>query len=207
MEIRFIGDVHRKWTRFKNIIKDCDRSLQVGDFGVGFINPVTDKPYSGPPYDCMTRGEHFFIRGNHDNPAACKRHKLWIPDGGIAFGDDRFFCLGGSLSIDKDRRTQGYDWWPDEELQYGQLVEMIDLYEERKPRFVVTHDCPTNVIALVMNIYDDGCRTRKALQNMFEIHKPDLWVHGHFHHDYHMVYKGTEFLGLGELSAVDIEIG
>lgn len=45
MKIRFIGDVHCKWSKYEKLIKGCDRSVQVGDFGVGFIDPKTEKPY------------------------------------------------------------------------------------------------------------------------------------------------------------------
>lgn len=154
----------------------------------------------------MAKGEHFFIRGNHDNPSQCKRHPFWVKDGGSAFGNPEIFCIGGALSIDKHLRTDGYDWWHDEELTYRELCSIMDAYELVKPKVVVTHDCPRAVIARVMNIYEDGSVTRRALDNILELHRPELWIHGHFHHDYHMMYKGTEFIGLGELSFVDIEI-
>lgn len=70
--IRFIGDVHGNWKRYKKIINDCDTSIQVGDFGVGFISKITEQVHSNPPYDHMKRGDHRFIRGNHDNPNVCK---------------------------------------------------------------------------------------------------------------------------------------
>ena len=211
MEIRFIGDVHGKWDRYKKVIGDCDRSLQVGDFGVGFINPYTDKPYSNPPYDHMAKGEHFFIRGNHDSPPACKRHPFWVKDGGCAFDRNDIFCVGGALSIDKERRTEGYDWWPDEELSYAELFNIMDAYESVKPKIVVSHECPDSVISRVMHEmgqfkYDIPSVTRRCFDNMLEIHKPDLWIHGHWHQSYHVVERGVEFIGLGELSHIDLDV-
>jgi calcineurin-like phosphoesterase family protein len=211
MQVRFIGDVHGKWTRYKKLIKDAERSLQVGDFGVGFINVHTDKPYSNPPYDHMKRGQHFFIRGNHDNPGACKRHPFWIKDGGSAFGRSEIFCVGGALSIDKERRTENYDWWYDEELSYKELCSIMDIYELIKPRIVVSHECPDSIISQVLYEqsrfkYDIPSTTRKCFDNMLEIYKPDLWIHGHWHFDYHKIIKGTEFIGLGELSHVDLDV-
>ncbi len=211
MQIRFIGDVHAKWSKFQDIIKGCDRSLQVGDFGVGFINPRTNKPYSNPPYDHMAKGEHFFIRGNHDNPGACKRHPFWIKDGGSAFGRDDIFCVGGAFSIDRDRRTENYDWWHDEELSYGELSNIMDAYELIKPKIVVTHECPDSVITRIchekgIHKYDIPSVTRRCFDNMLEIHKPDLWIHGHWHLSSRKIYNGVEIISLGELEYVDIDV-
>lgn len=211
MEIRFIGDVHGKWGRYKKIIKDVGNSLQVGDFGIGFRNPMTEKEYSNPPYDHMAKGHHYFIRGNHDNPNSCKRHPFWVKDGGSAFGRDDIFCVGGALSIDKDRRTEGYDWWHDEELSYGQLCNLMDTYELVKPAIVVSHECPDSVISRVcydkgMFKYDIPSVTRRCFDNFLEIHRPDLWIHGHWHVFHHTVHKGTEFIGLGELEHLDLDV-
>jgi calcineurin-like phosphoesterase family protein len=108
MNIRFIGDVHGHWHRYKKRIKDVETSIQVGDFGVGFYTPYTDKLVGGnPPYDHMCKGNHRFIRGNHDNPSFCKKHPFWIPDGTMIH--DKIFCVGGAASIDRHHRTEGYD--------------------------------------------------------------------------------------------------
>lgn len=211
MKIRFIGDVHGKWTRYKNLLKGVENSLQVGDFGVGFVNPYTGRGYSNPPYDQMKKGNHFFIRGNHDNPGACSRHPFWIKDGSSAFGRDDIFCVGGAASIDKHRRTEGYDWWPNEELSYAELCKIMDIYELVKPSIFVSHECPETVISRVCHTkgvtkFDIPCTTRKFFDNLLEIHKPSLWIHGHWHWDHHTVFNGVEYLGLGELSFQDLEI-
>jgi len=211
MKIRFIGDVHAKWDKYKKLIKGCERSLQVGDFGVGFTNPYNEKPYSNPPYDHMVKGEHFYIRGNHDNPGACKRHPFWIKDGGSAFGRDDIFCVGGAFSIDKDRRTENYDWWHDEELSYGQLSNIMDAYELVKPKIVVTHECPDSVITRIchekgIHKYDIPSVTRRCFDNMLEIHKPDLWIHGHWHLSAWTIHKGVQFIALNELEHVDLDL-
>lgn len=211
MEIRFIGDVHGKWARYSDIIKDIDRSLQVGDFGIGFSDPITNKKYSNPPFDKMSKGQHYFIRGNHDNPGACKTHPFWIKDGGSVFGRDDIFCIGGAISIDKHQRTEGYDWWHDEELSYGELISIMDIYELLKPKIVVSHECPDRVISQILHDrgvtkYDIPCTTRKCFDNLMEIHKPDLWIHGHWHISAHTVYEGVEFFSLGELDFLDIDV-
>lgn len=211
MQIRFIGDVHGKWKIYKNLIKGVEKSLQVGDFGVGFRNPMTDKEYSNPPYDHMKKGEHYFIRGNHDNPAVCSRHPFWVKDGGSAFGRNDIFCVGGAMSIDKDRRTEGYDWWHDEELTYGELCGIMDAYELVKPAIVVSHECPESVISKVCHVkgmykYDIPSVTRRCFDNFLEIHKPDLWIHGHWHLSHITICQGVEIIGLAELEYLDLDV-
>lgn len=203
--IRFIGDVHGKWARYKKLIKGVPRSIQVGDFGIGFYNPRTET-YSRPPHNAMAKGDHKFIRGNHDNPTQCRSHPFWLKDG--AYVDDSIFCIGGALSIDKHLRTEGWNWWADEELCYAEFLELIQAYEEAKPKVVVTHECPEAVMSRVLNRYkyDFPSITRQFLDNLLHVHKPDLWIHGHWHLDHHTVFEGVEFIGLGELSYVDIEV-
>lgn len=211
MQIRFIGDVHGKWAKYKKLIKGVDRSLQVGDFGIGFTNARTGAPSSNPPYDHMAKGQHLFIRGNHDNPSSCRRHPFWVKDGGCPFNRNDIFCVGGAMSIDKDWRTEGYDWWPDEELTYGELCNLLDVYELVKPSIVVSHECPDSVISKVCHEvgkykYNIPSVTRRCFDNFLEIHKPDLWIHGHWHMSIRVVSKGVQFIGLNELEYIDLDL-
>ncbi len=206
--IRFIGDVHGKWKRYEKLIKDAPRSVQVGDFGIGFYNPRTET-YSRPPHDSMAKGDHKFIRGNHDNPAQCRSHPFWLADG--AYTDNSIFYVGGALSIDKHLRTEGQDWWPNEELSYAEFLKLAETYEATKPSVVVTHECPETVMTHVLSVknkykYDIPSITRQFFDNLLYIHKPDLWIHGHWHFDHHTIFDGVEFIGLGELSHVDLDI-
>ncbi len=201
--IRFIGDVHGNWKRYKKIINECDTSIQVGDFGVGFSG------HSNPPYDHMKKGDHKFIRGNHDNPSVCKKHPFWIPDGTMIH--DNIFCIGGAKSIDAHMRTEGLNWWINEELSYKEFLILCDVYEKLKPSVVVAHEMPESLTYIVcskcnLTKYDDKSVTRQFLDNILEIHKPDLFIHGHWHVNHHTVYKGVEYIGLGELEHVDLEL-
>ena len=205
--VRFIGDVHGKWARYRKLIKGCPVSLQVGDFGVGFCNSRTGK-VSSPPFKDMAGGQHRFIRGNHDNPAACREHPSWVEDGQSFFS---VFCVGGAGSIDQAVRTHGVDWWPEEELSYRQLCEVLDRYAAQRPSVVVTHDAPeclTDRLCSMVGSHKNpiGQGTRQAFDSMLSIHRPDLWIHGHWHVDHHTILDGVEFIGLNELSFVDIPV-
>lgn len=214
---RFIGDVHGKFKQYKNIIKDVEVSRQVGDFGVGFMKwdyHENEKVFTtNPPYDHIMKGDHKFIRGNHDNPIVCQQQSYWIPDGTIEVVNGvKLMYVGGGISIDKDWRTEGFDYWADEELSYHKLQGIIDLYDVEKPDIMVSHEIPeeiTKVIEIVsgrqkLNI---DSRTRDAFQTMFENHQPKLWIHGHWHCTYRKEVNGTLFIGLNELEYLDINIG
>ena len=200
--MRYIGDVHRKFTRYSKIIADCSESVQVGDFGVGFKDYTTHKWLANPPYDAMSKGNHRFIRGNHDNPSACKAHKYWISDGTI---EDSTMYIGGALSIDKALRHEGFDWWADEELSYNELLLITEQYCDEKPSVVVSHECP-NTIAQVLFYYSKEYPsiTRQAFQSMFEQHKPAVWIFGHWHQSKDTTILGTRFICLAELEYVDL---
>src|SRR5687767_13552182 len=107
MLIRFIGDVHGKFEQYKRLIKDTTNSIQVGDMGVGFLKtsgPRVGEETGNPPHYAMVRGNHRFIRGNHDSPAACSRHSQFIKDGTV---EGNMMFVGGALSVDKHLRQEG----------------------------------------------------------------------------------------------------
>jgi len=104
--MRYIGDVHGKYSPYHRAVVQAPKgSIQVGDLGLGFVK--TDGEYwPNPSYDKMVANNARFIRGNHDNPAVCARHKQWIADGTI---EDGVMFIGGANSIDRHMRTEGYD--------------------------------------------------------------------------------------------------
>ena len=212
MKTRFIGDVHVKWLDYLNVIHNpknlCSRSIQVGDFGIGFgqrqefVDYLTEKMNK-------ENHSHRFIRGNHDNVSVAKHHKNFIQDGTI---EDGMMFVGGAFSIDKDLRTPGLDWWDDEELSYTELAEMIVRYEEEKPEIMITHDCPNSVAQHLFSNHIkhefENSRTRTAFDTMFHHvdHKPKLWIFGHWHTSKHVNILGTDFICLNELEFIDLDI-
>jgi hypothetical protein len=210
MIVRYIGDVHGKYDPYKKIIRDCDRSIQVGDLGVGFYSPCRMtgalKSMQNPPHQAMTEGSHRFIRGNHDNPLICRGHSQSISDGTIE-GDTMY--IGGALSIDRQWRTEGLDWWADEELSYTELDRLITIYSAYQPHVMVTHDCPESHATNLVRGYEKTrypSRTREAFQSMIETHRPEVWIHGHWHVDLDVTIDNTRFICLGELSYIDLDM-
>lgn len=208
MPIRLIGDVHGKFSQYRRILKNSPPSIQVGDMGVGFLKWPHGDPYQNPPFDLMVKGSHRFIRGNHDNPSACRRHSRWIEDG---HDENGIMFIGGALSVDRAWRIEGFDWWPDEELPVEALNILTDYYTELKPRIMITHDCPEEIAqemgrrSLRIEKLDPrfASRTRQAFQSMWSAHSPELWVFGHWHHSADFTVNGTRFVCLAELEYRD----
>jgi hypothetical protein len=207
MKYRFVGDVHGKFKSYISRVEDCSHSIQVGDFGIGFPEDETSQGYDEmiAAWQLQNPG-HRFIRGNHDDPAKAKTMPGYIQDGYYDSELDIFF-MGGAASKDRATRKTGIDWWPEEELNYSELNNIVDLYEQVKPGVVVTHDCPVSVInPLFKHIHFEDTRTRMALDSMFEIHRPRLWIFGHYHTFRREILNGCEFICLPELKTIDLDL-
>lgn len=194
--MRFIGDTHGKNKAYQQIISGAEKSIQVGDFGMGFgIKPDASL-------------NHRFIRGNHDNPELCRKSPNWIPDGTV---EDRMFFLGGGQSIDCHTRCEGVDWWRDEELTIGELNHIISIYESSACDIVVTHECPDVIAEEVferrrnVRIHSPS-RTSQALAAILDIKPPKIWIFGHWHIAVDDVVGKTRFICLDECQYFDIDI-
>lgn len=215
---RIIGDIHGEtYYYMKHCLKQGlrhgtdyvpERSIQVGDFGIGFAGQYWHDEMNKWMKDNPT---HRFIRGNHDDPAICKTMAGYICDGTV---ENDVMYIGGAWSIDHMLRTEGVNWWRDEELSVEQFNTVFDTYKAAKPRVVITHDCPTQVAWDLFVSRKDSIasgvqiktRTGEALQAMWEVHQPELWVFGHWHYTRDITLSGTKFQCLGELDFIDVEL-
>ena len=189
--MRFIGDTHSKWEQYLPLTEGVD-SIQVGDFGIGFRKVPDINPRAR------------FIRGNHDNPELARNHPNWIKDGLI---ENDMMLIGGAFSIDREWRTEGVDWWPDEELTIPDLQQLLDIAIAVKPRIIVTHDCPESIIPyLFPRALPIRSRTQQALDAVLHSVKPALWIFGHWHYDRDVTIDGTRFICLDELSYIDVDL-
>jgi hypothetical protein len=216
--LRIIGDIHGKWAGYATIIANCDCTIQVGDFGLGY--------YGFPKFMLKTPGIHRFIRGNHDEPEVCKKHPWYLGDYGYLgqFGDynDGIFYIGGAWTPDFFPKRDGINWWRDEELEYMPLQKAIYACAAAQPKIIITHDCPRELKAnhLGRNRYADKddnrdgnrdgnryehTRTDNALQILFEMYQPDLWFFGHYHERFDKRLNGTQFICLEEFGVYDVE--
>jgi predicted phosphodiesterase len=208
---RIIGDIHGEWELYHQTATDainfggCDRTIQVGDFGVGFSGPYWHDRADEFHWD----GTHRFIRGNHDKPSKCKDMPGWIKDGRV---ENDVMFIGGAWSIDWQYRTEGTSWWADEELSSSELYEIHNVYATVKPRVIITHDCPLHISKAMF--FDTGIikglnystRTGQAFDAMSHAHEPDFWLFGHWHHTMAYKHGKTTYVCLGIHDYIDIDL-
>lgn len=193
--ITLIGDVHGKYKRYHEIIREKDRhpySVQLGDFGFDYTTLKNVDPK-----------HHVFIGGNHDQYDIINDIPHYLGDYGYVnnFNGIDFFYYRGAYSIDRQYRTIGIDWWENEQVSIDQFMKARELYREVKPDLVITHDAPESIVPYLLSpgsrLYQN--MTGWALNELFNIHQPKRWRFGHFHKSWRMTISGTDFRCLNEL--------
>lgn len=215
LKTKLIGDIHgMAWDYKLYSIGDFNGpTIQVGDFGIGMGQ---SDYWHESINDFHSSGKHRFIRGNHDNPHICKKMTGWIPDGTV---ENDVMFIGGAWSIDNPkappgwyRRSEGYDWWPEEECSDEEFERMFDIYKTVRPRVMITHDCPASISYLMFwghglvtgDVYEN--RTSKWFDKFFSAHQPNEWYFGHWHHTLAYQSGKTRFQCIGELDTIEVDL-
>ena len=185
---------------YLDLIERSTYSVQVGDLGFDYANLAGVDP-----------SHHRIVAGNHDNMPKLTQHFLGdygahtIP---LEAGFFEFFFARGAFSVDRDRRVEGVNWWPNEELNESQAYAALDCYKSMRPKIAITHDCPTEIVPLVATL-DLDCEpsiTNSLLQSCFDIHPPSIWIFGHHHRNWYFQHdRGTTFVCVGELGYFDFD--
>lgn len=214
MKIAIYGDIHGEVVRMKDmIVKDtyAERHIQIGDYGYGWLSPYLET--------AMDEFENFgFIRGNHDDPARCRKSPKYMGDFGTEVLADgtKMMWVSGAWSIDHARRTPGKSWWEDEQLSDDQLMEVINLYADFKPDVMLTHDAPavvSNAMFLVPGLGLGGVANSKQCYNrtnvsfdvMLNLHSPKKWFYGHWHHTVQQEIRKCGFCCVGQNDSVYLD--
>jgi len=206
-KIFLIGDIHGLFYNLKEILNKNpnDTHIVLGDVGIGFMmeQRVISKSLSYFEKTLIpsnfTANNFLFIAGNHDNINVCLKNKCFLGKYGMY---NNIFFISGAYSIDKDNRTIGIDWWPNEELSQTELQKAIDFYITHKPEIVISHECPQRVNSLLHSHHKISTRTGQALDVMFEEYKPKYWFFAHHHTSWKGTVDQTEFQCLNELEVV-----
>lgn len=183
-----MGDIHGKFKTLSYLIrtKRPELVIQLGDFGYwpelaefNQLSKFTDVPV-------------WFIDGNHENYTALNKFQYPIftnclvdhvkrgeirplPNGMTAL------FMGGAYSIDKDLRTPGLDWFPEETIKGSQVY---DLPVNRRIDVIFSHTCPQVLYQTMVNkcgglqISDPSTH---YLQMLLEKYSPKLWYFSHWH--------------------------
>lgn len=163
-----------------------------------------------------------FVDGNHEDFSQLARwHGGFHPDRGTKWGWPRLFwlrrghrwewhgrtwlALGGGVSLDRAIRTEGVNWWPEEEISDEQEREVV---AAGPADVMVTHDCPSGVMHTFPpppSFWDlkDLARNdahRERLQRIVDAVQPSHLLHGHLHRSYQRTcdfgYGPVEVTGL-----------
>ncbi len=108
-----------------------------------------------------------------------------------------FFVCGGATSVDKEHRTFGVSWWPEENLSYAECAEALENFDKAKEKvdFILTHTCPLSMLRPMFNLEPLPCPTAKFLDEIAELAKENIpWYFGHHHIDadrgrWHCLYR------------------
>lgn len=205
--LRFIGDVHGFAKKYLELIPQAEFSIQLGDlsYEYSFLNHVDSS-------------KHKVLAGNHDNYTS--ENGIFIHQTPHFLGDfgkleipflSSIFFVRGARSIDASQRPCWIDYWKEEELSYAQGMQALDFYEKENPKIVISHECPESIIDYISRGKTwNGelirpSSTANLLQNMLEIHEPDLWVFGHHHINFDQKINNTRFVCVDILDVFDIE--
>ena len=208
-----VGDVHGKVNQFLDLVskyreRSKDLIIQLGDLGF-------QKHWNEVINWCMENNEKNLriIPGNHDDYTKYK-YKIWLLkhlqvddvwQEKFEDGSHKYFGLRGANSIDKRLRTEGKDWFVEEELTYEDLQYACDWYYFSKPKYMFSHTCPSSVKKQLFG-YNESSRTEQALQVMFEQHQPEIHFFGHFHSSRDEIINGTRFICLAELQSYELNL-
>ncbi len=191
------GDFHGKFKQVTKFISDSPEIttiLQCGDFGFWprFFNPSW-YGYVSTPYrfDNNTLQNNnvkiYWCDGNHEDHDSIKKiennevipNVFYMKRGSVLTLEDgrKILFIGGAYSIDKDYRTPGRDWFPEE------TISQQDIYNlpEEKIDIVISHTAPIEF--KIPDYHEDFYRdpSRYALSLVLEKYQPKLWYFGHMH--------------------------
>lgn len=217
-----IGDVHGKFNEYYNLVKNERSSFQIGDFGFGQAWNALNYSELDPKFHKVGQGNHDPHDSLHDDV------KYWTGRyGPVDIDGHNIFWIGGALSIDlvyrvgewmsRNRSPTYRSWWANEQLSYQEMRDCEKKWKNKKPAVVFTHTCPSFIIkdyfngnkgANIMDAYGWGSdyndMTSQFLDHLWVIHKPDLWIFGHFHKSWNQTIQGTEFRCLAELESFSL---
>jgi hypothetical protein len=214
MKTTLIGDIHAGIGEKKTIFHPNfmpDNSIQLGDL---CLNSYWN--WNVNAKDCISNWKNekrFFVEGNHEcfpelncnaeKPYSVATGLYHIPRGYI---NGNVLFIGGANSIDDHRRVAGMDLYPEEALSQAQFNRIATAIENASIDVVIAHDIPACAYPLIG--INDHRSNATALQGLFEIAKPSLWVCGHHHRSRQMKADGCKFriLGINEKWETDIPL-
>lgn len=178
LRILLVGDLHANTGAALAVIDHAhqlgaDLIIQVGDFGFWrdqqgrtFLRKIAKRLE-------LHNLQLWWVDGNHESYELLKSLPIqpdgtrWLRDvhGDFSptirqlprgyrwqWGTTQWLAVGGAVSVDRDRRTEGIDWFPEEELTDTQVDAII---ADGPADIIVAHDAPLGVPFLRRHLGQD----------------------------------------------------
>ena len=244
--LMFIGDVHGNTAQIVADFgyaaeNNVDAIIAAGDFGVGFH---IDEATGGCTFlDFVQRLAWnvdipiFFVDGNHENFDWLETWTTYdkngigevytsqpgssmifhISRGGLlTIGDVTIMGFGGAISVDRNWREEGQNYWRQEEVTLDDYDRAIIAADGQHIDILVTHDAPWNPVSFSLDYHtnnkahwetgepyfpqsaiDDSHANREIVNALTNIVQPTLHFHGHMHKAYDYFNEDIESRTIG----------
>ena len=224
MAIYVTGDTHgdfgrfsyKKWHEARSLTKD-DIVIIAGDCGLLWSNEPDEQEHYWKLWLSKKPWTTAYVCGNHENhprlQALPTEQRYSGTVGVIApnilhfrrgeiyeIQSKKIFTFGGANSIDKEGRTLGVSWWPEELPSYKETDYGLGNLEKHQYAvdFIIAHTAPQDVAEALTNTCgshaDDADPTRAYLQHVCSSTAFSGLYCGHWHVDadlgrYHFLYE------------------
>ena len=198
--------------------------IVAGDCGFGFDKPAYYEQVYNKDAGRLRKANNWivFVRGNHDNPAYFNEervtYKRWrtVPDYSVisACGHN-ILCIGGAISIDRERRKKeqarrapaqtGYYWIDEAPVFCPQDIDALQLPIDT----IITHTAPSfcekqdhaflrEWAEMDPTLLEDVSAERQTLGRIYEYLREkgfpiQNWIYGHFHESWTSFIDGIRF--------------
>ncbi|MEI2268118.1 metallophosphoesterase [Microbacterium sp. No. 7] len=155
-------------------------------------------------------GEVTPLLAEHPGHAVRVSEAVWLLPRPFRFiaGGCTFLSLGGAASADTEYRTEGVDWWVDEEITDPQVNDAIS---SGPAEVLLTHESPElNPVAASQRVIQNRgaersddvaavtATSRHQVQRVVDATRPRLHAHGHLHvSGQDVAASGTRVVSLG----------
>jgi len=217
-----LGDLHGDWGTLKKILNTTEDEtiIQCGDFGF-WPNTGEWKRFSNYlKYHPLSPKKIYWCDGNHEHFEYIKRLKLdkdgkcqilpglfYMSRGSVLKIEDKviLFC-GGASSIDRQWRTAGRDWFPEEVVSEYFLSDLIKIIDRRlcgfKVDMLISHTCPYEINMVLEDDLIDP--TRFVLNELCKRYSPKRLYFAHWHVHKVGCLNNTEWVCLNHSKNFDI---
>lgn len=176
-----------------------DYLIITGDIGLFYLDSEYILSFKEKKYTTL------MVEGNHENYSLIKKlpevemfgdyvkqvnDSLYILQRGHIYNIDSytFFTFGGAKSIDRGRRIEGLDWFPEEETNYQEISFALDNLAKynNKVDYIITHDCSSFALDDMCNLYNfypNYTSHNKFFEEIRNTVEFKMWYFGHYHKD------------------------